>query len=222
MKLNLPTLKARDIGRPKYRKANPFFEGTGYVFRQPFWDYYGVTVNVALTRQILFSIPQGNQYTPAGGAALVKTIWHTNMTQNSLLPQPNKLFVKAIELMIRAGTLIADAERLLNDTMLDFLIDQRSYGQQHAQKFPAAAGAWAGGSTALAQNGFPERHNQFTCGDPGEYIEQGQSFAVVLDPAQVVLANAGGVYTTATAANGGVGINAHVYLDGLYTRAVSG
>lgn len=221
MKLNLPVLGTQEIGRPKYRRANPIIEGKLYQFRQPIYDCYMVTVATVLNRQLLFSIPRGQAYTPAGGAAFNKTFWHTNMSQPQLLPAPNKMFCKAISVSIHPGTFIADTTRFLFDTLVTFFIDDRDFLRNHIWKLPSGGGAWAGGSTALSQNGEPRRDNQFAfTGELGETIEQQQSFSVELDPALVTLANAAGVFTTTAAAGGGIGINAFVHLDGLLNRSI--
>lgn len=221
MKLNLPVLGVADIGRPKYRRSNPIIEGKLYQFRQPIYDCFMATVNTLLVAQVLFSIPRGQQYTPTGGTAFNKAFWHTNMEQGRLLPSPQKFFAKAISLSIDPLTLAADAARFLNDTLLTFNISERPYLRVQAQKVPGGGGAWAGGGSAFVQNGWPVRDNQFAfVGDLGETIEQQQPFDVTLDPTQVRKADATTTLTTATAGNGGIGINAFVHLDGLLNREV--
>jgi len=221
MRVNLPVLRNADVGRPKFRRSNPIIEGKMYQYRQPMHDCYMATVNNALVSQDLFTIPKGAQYTPTGGVAFAKNFWHTNMTQASLLPSPNVMFCKSISLMLRPGTVAADAERFLNDTFLTFNINERPFLQTHALKIPGGGGVYGGGSSAFISNGYPTRENQFAfVGELGETIEQGQGFNVVLDPTLVRMADATLVYTTATPANGGVGINAWVHLDGLLNRAV--
>lgn len=222
MRVNLPRVEAQEVGRPHFRvRGNPIRTGILYQFRQPFYDYYGVTVATALTQQRLFTIPFGQQYTPAGGAALTKTIWHTNMTQSGTLPSPQKLYVKAISLHLANDVAANDLTRFVGDTVLTFLISGRDYLQLHAAKFPAQGGAY-GFSAIVASNGLPVADNDFkTTGALGEVVEQLQTFAVDLDPTRVVRANAGATYTTLAAAAGGTQINAHVYLDGLFSREVN-
>jgi len=221
MKLNLPVLGQREIGRPKFRRSNPIIEGRLYQYRQPLHDMYMVTVAAVLTQQTLFTVPIGQAFTPSGGAAFVKNIWHTNLVQSGLLPAPEKMFVKGISLSIDPLTLAADAGRFLNDTFVTFNISQRPFLQTHIWKLPSGGGAWAGGAAVFVGNGVPTRDNQFAfVGELGETIEQQQQFSVVLDPVLVRKADATLVYTTAAAAGGGIGINCHVHLDGLLNREI--
>ncbi len=221
MRVNLPTLNASQVGRPRYRLHNPIRTGILYQFRQWLYDYYGVNAATVLNEQRLFTIPLGQQFTPAGGAALTKTIWHTNMTQASVLPSPEKLFVKAIQLSWANDIQVTDANRFSSDAILDFLISGRSYSRGHAFKYPAAGGVY-GFSAATLSNGVPDARNQFVAaGALGEVVEQLQSIAVDLIPQRVVRADAGATYTTAAIAAGGTGINAHVFADGLLSREVN-
>ncbi len=219
MKLNLQVLGAHEIGRPKYRAGNPIIEGKLYQFRQPIYDVYMVTVGTALDNQLLFTIPRGQNYTPTGGAAFAKRFWHTNMSQPQLLPAPNKMYCKAISISVHPQTDVVDIQRFLFDTLVTFFIDDRDFLRNHIWKLPSGGGAWAGGSSALVQNGEPRRDNQFAfTGELGETIEQQQSFSVEMNPTLVTLANAAGVYTTAAAP--AIGINAFVHLDGLLNRSI--
>lgn len=221
MRLNLPIFGKRDIGRPKFRRSNPIIEGKLYQYRQPLHDVYMVTVNTALTQQTLYTVPIGQSFTPAGGAAFIKNVWHTNLVQSGLLPSPEKMFCKSISLSIDPLTLAADAGRFLFDTFVTFNISQRPFLQTHIWKLPSGGGAWQGGGSGYVNNGWPTRDNQFAfVGDLGETIEQQQNFSVVLDPTLVRKADATTTATTATAANGGIGINCFVHLDGLLNREI--
>lgn len=221
MRCNLPELSSSQVGRPKHRVRNPLRTGILYQFRQPFYDYYGATVATLVTDQRLFQIPRGAQYTPAGGAAFAKTEYHTNMTQAGVLPSPQKLYAKAIALSLANDAHVTDLNRFVNDTVLEFLISERPYLTVHAFKCPAAGGAYGFSAGTLA-NGVPTADNQFiTSGQLGEVVEQLQSFAVRLNPTRVTRADAGGTFTTQTAALGGTGINCHVYIDGLWSREVN-
>ena len=220
MRLNLPILGSREIGRPKYRRSNPIIEGKLYQFRQPFFDYYGVTVATALTRQVLFTIPIGQAFTPSGGAAFVKSAWHTNMVQSGVLPSPQKFFAKSISLQVRQDIFLDDARRFLWDTLLNFVISQRSYGTFQVFKSPGGGGVF-GSSSGIVGNGYPTRDNQFAfVGELGETIEQQQNFNVTLDPTQVIDAASAGVFTTIATAAGGQGVNVLVHIDGLLNREV--
>lgn len=217
--LRLPQLNTNDLGRPKHRLRNPIMEGKLYAYRQPLYDFYGVTVNTALTRQLLYQVPQGGAYTPSGGAALVKTIWHTNMSAQGQLPSPEKFWCKGVSIQVRSDTALADAHRFLYDTVVTFNISNKPYLQVHAHRLPATGGLF-GGSSGIVSNGWPEPGLFNTFGDQGETIEQLQTFSVEFQPTQVVDAGANATYTTATTANGGFGINAFCLLDGILFREV--
>lgn len=227
--MKVKTLELGTVGFPKRRLRNPIFAGQVYAYHQPLFAYYGVTVNTALNRQIGFSVAQGGNYTPAGGTQISLTEWHTNLIgQGGILPNPDRHFVKYISLRLREDVLVADAVRFLNDTLVVFFMGSTAveYWRSHAVKVPAGSGVF-GFSSALVQNGSPETSNQVPFWGPAdpqfgitgaEVIEQGQNFGVTLDPTRV--SDAGGLttYTTATAANGGTGINAFLYLDGIRVR----
>lgn len=217
-------MQVSEIGRPKARLKNPLISGQLYNFRQPQWDVYEVDAATLLTRQRLFQIPIGQQYTPAGGAAQVKTLYHTSMVQAGILPNPNKLYAKAISISLRADVYITDAVRFLADTVATLEISGRSFLDIHAFKAPQAGGLFGFNILgAPLTNGWPDAKNQFEFSDAlGEIIEQGQNFAVILDPTQVVDAQGNTTYTTQSDQQeaGGTGINCHVYLDGLLNRVV--
>jgi hypothetical protein len=214
-------LSGAEIGRPKYRRSNPIIDGRLYQYRQPLHDVYQVTVNTALIVQTLFTVPIGQAFTPTGGAAKVKTIWDTNLVQSGLLPAPEKMFAKSISFSVNPLALLNDAARFLFDAFVTFNISQRPFLQTHIWKAPGGGGVWNGGSAAVVQNGWPSRDNQFAfVGELGETIEQQQQFSVVIDPTQAIKANATGTLTTATAANGGIGIDCFCHIDGLLNREI--
>ena len=230
MKVRSNTLEFGAVGFPKHLRKNPIFPGQVYAYHQPLFGYYGAVQAAALTEQIVFSTPQGGQYTPAGGTAFSLNPWHTNLTgQGGILPNPDRHFVKYISLKVRENILAADAIRFLNDVLVVFFMGSSAteYWRSHGVKVPAAGGVF-GFSSAIISNGIPKTDNQVpfwgpaemnNMGIPGaEVIEQGQNFGVTLDPTKV-RDNAGNTtYTLATTAAGGVGLDAHVYLDGIRVR----
>lgn len=220
--MKVKTITSAEIGRPKHRRKNPIQAGVLYQFRQPQYDFYGVTPATILNRQTLFMIPVGQQYTPNGGAAFTKTAWHTTMVQAGLFPNPDKFYAKHISVSLRSDVYIEDAIRFLADSLVIFNISQRPFMQIHAFKAPQAGGPY-GLTEGLITNGVPDTDNEFAFSDAlGEIVEQGQNFNVVIDPTQVVDADGNGVYTAQTdqQEGGGTGINCFVYLDGLYSRVV--
>ena len=228
--MQVKALQNGAIGFPKHRRKNPIYPGVGYAYHQPYFAYYGATVNTALTEQILFSIAKGGNYTPAGGAQGALTDWHTNLIgQGGILSAPDRHFVKYISLKLREDVLAADAIRFLNDSLVVFFMGSSAteYWRSHGVKVPAAGGVF-GFSSTIVSNGMPQVSNQVpfwgpaesnNMGIPGaEVIEQGQNFGVTIDPTKVRDAAGLTTYTTATTVAGGMGINAHVYLDGIRFR----
>src|SRR4029077_15866498 len=100
---NCTEIEEREVGRPKNRmlRNNPIVAGQLEYLVQPIYDFYGVAVATAVTKQQLFAQPIGASYTPSGGAAFIKTLYHTNLVQPGMLDAPKKLLVKAISVIVR-------------------------------------------------------------------------------------------------------------------------
>lgn len=218
-----------ELGRPRHRMKNPIQVGTLYVFREPQYDCYQATVAAALTDGTLFSTPVGQPFTPIGGAAVTKTLWHTSMRQASLFPQPRKFYIRQL-MMWMGGYVSATSESMgtvqdfngfLTTTLVSLEISGRSFLTTHAHRIPTGGGLF-GQSSAVLTNGLPADVNSggfLTWGQNGETIEQGQSVIVTLNVSSAKLGNAATVpMTTATAANDGAGINVLFYLDGTLFR----
>jgi len=219
----LPKASAHHIGRPHFRVRNPIVTGMGEAIVQPSYDYYEVVVNTATTRQLLFTVPQGQQYTPAGGAAFTKTFYHTDMTQSGVLPAPNKLLVRAVAVTVRGNIHPTDLNLFLDNCMATFSVNTKPYLVLPVGKLPGGGGGFVSGTLTgvnSAVNGYPHAENLYTITDGeilGVQIEQQQNFQVVLDPT----ATATGVgFTTLSTANGGFGVVAHVFLEGVLLRSV--
>jgi hypothetical protein len=236
----------REIGRPKLRgRRNPIVAGQLEYLVQPIYDFYGVAVATAVTKQILFSIPQGQSYTPSGGAAFTKTLYHTNLVQAGMLDAPKKMLVKAVALITRSDISPQDLASFIGLSLVQLNISGKDYWTALASKCPAGAGAYtfnistqtlaAGGTIANAgSNGWPSAQNVATITDPmpqipglaamepilGQLIEQNQNFNVVIDPT----ISGAAAFTTLAAAPAtqfvGTGVNVHVYLEGVLARAI--
>ncbi len=244
---HLPELQEREIGRPRFKFArkNPIVQGQLEYIVQPVYDFYGVAVATVTTRQQLFAQPIGAAYTPAGGAAIIKTLYHTNLVQPGMLDAPKKLLVKAVAVVLRSDVAPQDLASFIGTTLCQLVITGKDYWTSLVSKAPAGAGAFvfgmstqtlaAGGTFAGAgSNGWPSAQNVATITDPvpqipglepmapilGQLIEQNQNFSVVLDPALTGAA----AFTTLAAAPAtqyvGTGVNAHVYLEGVLLRAI--
>jgi hypothetical protein len=247
---HLPVLEEREVGRPKFVnfRTNPIVAGQLEYLVQPIFDFYGVAVATQVTKQQLFATAIGQSYTPTGGAAFVKTGYHTNLVQNGMLDAPKKYLVKAPATLLRSDINPSDANSFAGTTQFDLFISGKNYWSSVVSKTPAGAGVFTTGAavttaaatsqTAISvSNGWPSAQNVATITDPmpqipgldpmepilGQLIEQNQNFAVILDPTIAGVA----AFTTAAAGplagTGGVlgtGINAHVYLEGVLARAI--
>jgi hypothetical protein len=236
-------IPAHEVGRPKLRnlRTNPIVAGQLEYLVQPIYDFYGVAVATAVTKQQLFSQPIGAAYTPSGGAAFVKTLYHTNLVQPGMLDAPKKMLVKAVALVLRSDVGPQDLNSFIGLTLVQLNISGKDYWTSLASKCPAGAGGfWTGVSPTAAtlgtsgSNGWPSAQNVATITDPmpqipgldamepilGQLIEQNQNFGVVLDPT----ISGAAAFTTLAAAPAtifpGTGINAHVYLEGVLARAI--
>jgi hypothetical protein len=240
-------IEEKEVGRPRLEmlRKNPIIAGQLEYLVQPIYDFYGVAVATAVTKQSLFAQPIGANYTPAGGAAFVKTLYHTNLVQPGMLDAPKKLLVKAISVILRSDVAPQDLASFIGLTLTQLMISGKDYWTGLASKCPAGAGAFgfytstqtlaAGGTMAnMGANGYPHALNVNTITDDapqvpglppmdpilGQLIEQQQNFFVTLDPT----ISGAAAFTTLAAAPAtqfvGTGINAHVYLEGVLMRAV--
>jgi hypothetical protein len=240
-------IEEREVGRPKTHllRKNPIVAGQLEYLVQPIYDFYAVAVATAVTKQSLFSLPIGQSYTPSGGAAFSKTVYHTNLVQAGMLDAPKKLLIKAVAGVLRSDCAIQDTNSFIGTTYVELDISGKPYWQSLFSKVPAGAGTFAtfgntqtlaaGGTSVVATaNGWPSAQNVATITDPmpqipgldpmepimGQLIEQNQNFVVILDPTISGVA----AFTTLAAAPAtqfiGTGINAHVYLEGVLARAI--
>jgi hypothetical protein len=243
----LHEIEEREVGKPKgsYLRSNPIVSGTLEYLVQPIFDFYAVAVATPVTKQTLFSLSIGQNYTPAGGAAIAKTIYHTNLVQNGMLDAPKKMLVKAIAIAPRGDIAAPDLASFIGLTLAQLFISGKDYWTSRADKCPGGAGPYgfyfstqtlaAGGTMAnLGANGWPSAQNVASIVDDmpqipglpamepilGQLIEQQQNFSVVLDPTITGAA----AFTTLAAAPAtqfvGTGVNVHVFLEGVLARAV--
>jgi hypothetical protein len=237
---HLPKLGEREICRPKlWLLKNPIYEAELEYIVQAVYDFFSVAVATAIRKETMFTLPIGQPYTGAGGAALTKSIYHTNLVQAGQLDAPKKLLVKGVALNLRNDIFPGDLSRVVGDGFLQFNVSGKDYMTQLAVKCPAAAGGFASGTffggaittpAGVAANGWPSTDNLCTLTDPmpqvpglkpmdpilGVLIEQQQNFNTIYDPAQT----GSTVYSTVAAAAGGFGVFGHLFLDGILLRAV--
>jgi hypothetical protein len=237
----------REVGRPKLEmlRKNPIIAGQLEYLVQPIYDFYGIAVATAVTKQSLFAQPIGASYTPSGGAAFIKTLYHTNLVQPGMLDAPKKMLVKAISIIIRNDAASQDAVSWSGLTLAQLQISGKDYWTGLVSKCPAGGGVYAsnfstqtlaaGGTMAnTSVNGWPHSMNVNTITDDapqvpglppmdpilGQLIEQQQNFFVTLDPT----ISGAAAFTTLAAVPAtqyvGTGLNVHAYLEGVLMRAV--
>jgi hypothetical protein len=228
---HLPTLEARDLGRPQLRRRNPIMAGFLEGITQALYDIYAVALNTATVKLTLFAIPQGQTYNFGGVTAFLKTPAHTSQTLAGVLQAPNKHIVRAISVFTEGNVVGNDLEKYL-ETFFQFNVNGKSYQDTIIGRVPAGGGAFAammGTFTAtnaysLTANGWPDTRNTYTLAYGGVPIEQQQQFSCVIDPTISNVTAA--AFTTANAVSApgtpiaGTGIYSHVFLDGVLFRAV--
>lgn len=225
----VPRVAAHEVGRPRFAIRNPYVEGMGDFEVQPVYDYYGVAAATAVNAQDLFSVPRGQNHNQ-GGLNILKTFWHTNMTQSRQLPNPNRILIRRIAAYALNQMNQADTVRFLDQTFLTLTIGSKPFLRVSTlAKFPAGGGAWnqsTFASASVAGNGIPQCGEGYGLRAPastapvglypevdGISIAQGQDFSVALDPTQCTVFNALGVgFTTGAAGLTPAGVGVHVIL----------
>ena len=219
----LPKLGEHELGRPHFKVQNPIVQGMGEAIIQPSYDYYRVVQGAAVNRQLMFTIPQGGQYTPQGGTAFNKTAYHTDLTQAGVLAAPNKLLVRALCGWFKGNIFPTDATQFANDAMVFFSVNQKPYLNIAFGKLPAGGGVFVTGTLTTVNgtsNGYPDAANLYLITEGeilGVQIEQQQNFGIDLNP---TLTETGVGFTATTTANGGFDIIVKMYLEGVLLRAV--
>jgi hypothetical protein len=240
----LRVLSEHEIGRPHgRRRLKNIVQGQLDARVQPLYDFFSVAVNTAVRAETLFTIPFGQQYTGAGGSAIIKTFWHSNLLNSGSLDAPKKLLVKNVSLVGRPDMSPLDLNALIGQYLVTFSTLGKEFWKGHGQKLPAGGGGFVSGFATLTApqaqfstaNGWPTGQNTapITDGVPdipgyppitpitGVLLEQQQPFQVVVDPTQT----AATVYTTQNSTTSvpgvvSVGVLAWVYLEGITLVAV--
>lgn len=243
-KVALRTMSEHEIGRPHGRmRLKNIVQGQLDARVQPLYDFFSVAITTAVRAETLFTIPFGQQYTGAGGAAINKTLFHTNLLTSGALDAPKKLLVKNISLMGRPDMSVPDINALAGQYLVTFSTLGKQFWIGHGQKLPAGGGAFASGAATFTapqaqistSNGWPTAQNvaPITDGVPdipgyppitpitGVLLEQQQPFQVICDPTLT----AATIYTTqnsVTTVPGyvSVGVQAWIYLEGITLVAV--
>jgi hypothetical protein len=214
--VHLRRMTEDEIGRPHGRhRVKNLVQGQMDARVQPLYDIVQVAINTATVAATFFTIPWGQSFTPTGGAATIKTYYHTNLKASGALPSPEKFLVKNICLMNRPDMSVADTNALVGQSLVKFNTLGKDFWIGHGQKLPGGAGAFASGAATFTSpqaqistaNGWPSAQNACPITDPvpdipgyppitpitGVLLEQAQPFELTLDP---TLTGAT-VYTTA-------------------------
>lgn len=143
---HLEELEAHEIGRPHFRMKNPLVSGLGDYRVEPLWDMYLIAAATACVKEILFSIPQNNQFQIPGGAAFNKTVQTTSMLKSAELPSPERYILRAISVYLANNMNQDDVSQFCSQTYLSVFMG--SSGKSFFQipligKLPAGGGAWA-------------------------------------------------------------------------------
>ena len=257
-------ISEHEVGRPHFRPTrNPVLPtNSGAVQNFPYmatdpttgqslelvtWTLYDTFMADVLTQMIvqqLFSIGQGQPFTPLGGTSAVnKTALYSDITTfNGLLPPPQSFLTRFIRQRIRSDIYLQDLVNWMYSTLGTLQCGdlQRQYFLAPLADIPTAQGApfvGAPGSIytkSVASVGWPTVHNRYDMrtelNDPniggvpdiGVVINQGRQFYFQLDPTQDTVNHPGGWTTTAGSTDGGTGIFAQIILEGVLARSLSG
>ena len=115
---HLEEIEAHEIGRPHFRMRNPLVQGLGDYRVEPIWDIYLIAASTACVKEILFSIPQNNQFQIPGGAAFNKTVQSTSMLKSAELPSPERYILRAISVYLANNMNQDDVSQFCSQTYL--------------------------------------------------------------------------------------------------------
>ena len=213
-----PQLREAQFGRVAARhrrQENPVMAGVVDIITQPYYDSFSIAANTAVTKQILFQSPQGQNG---------RTLNQTNMTQAGFLPNPQRLTVKGLRLYLSNNSVLADVQNFLLNNSFVLTVGKKPMLEVPCLAISAGLGAYysaiAETGTAAAgdnisfstSNGFPDARSFFVLDDPIQ-IEQGESFNVTINPEVA--------WSTQNAGRPvGTGITAYIFLDGELIRGV--
>lgn len=189
----------------------------GWVDRGP-WQYWdtvrGAQASALQNTYQVFAIPIGSP-DPNNGNAL-KTKLDTNMVRGNQFPPPRCLVLMQLGFYFSSRMLKGDIDNVLDFCYIEFRIDDKIYHEGQIWQFPAGTGLM-GTTTKSGESvytlGFPAPQATRRYGDYAKYIAPLQQFSLTIT-------FPGTPPTLATTANGGVGLDMVVFMDGLTDRAV--
>lgn len=151
------------------------------------------------------------------------TFAQTNMMASQQTSNKDSFLLKGVRFGWTYGAADADVQYVINNLWLNWRFFNADFFKGPPEGYPGGSAAYATAASSLAAitatypapltsiiNGAPMRHNYFRLGDDGVLITP-------LDQFQMILINTG-VYTTATADEGGEGLTMTAWLDGYRIR----
>lgn len=235
-----PVLNAAMIGTVGSQNGVPLL--TLDIIRQNLYTFFQVAVATKLVRQTLFSVGQDGFYTPIGGTQFQLTALHTNLLVGAAggLANPQRFMCRGCFRLVREDVNPVDLFNWNFSTYVALLIGdtKKPYMETQLIEIPQPSAmqiqdqAASAGTATYATTGWPVAHNfkellaegllDPDTGQPiqdcGITIDQGQYFALLLDP--TLTSGAFPVYTTlAGSEEGGTGIQAYFHLVGVLGRS---
>jgi len=212
------------------------------IIRQNLYTFYQVEVATELAKQAIFSVGQNGFYTPIGGTQFQLTDLHTNLLTGASggLANPQRFMCRGLARYVREDINPDDlvywnfstfVQLQIGDTKKPYFEGQLIQIPQPSAAFvqyaPANTYSTGAGSTTgwpvndnyyplLADGLIDPTTNQFIQ-DAGITIDQGQFFALILDP--TLTSGAFPIYTTLGSDAHGLGINAYFHLVGVLGRS---
>jgi hypothetical protein len=241
LRRNNPVLQANMPAAPGSATGAPLL--TLDIIRQNLYTFFQVATATKLTPQTLFTTGQGGWYTPIGGAAFQLTELHTNLLvgSNGGLANPQRYMLRGLCRYVREDVAPVDLINWNFSTYVELDIGdtKKPYFQGQLCQIPqpnavqvqniigAAAPTTPANGSPVSTTGWPVADNYYALladglidpvtnqfiQDAGITIDQGQYFALVLDPTQV--GGAFPVYTTVA----GIGIIAYFHFIGVLGRS---
>src|SRR5256885_1209764 len=139
--VHLRVMDESEVGRPHGRqRVKNIVQGQMDARVQPIYDIIQVAANTAVVFAQMFTIPFGQSFTPTGGAATTKTLYHTNLKASGQLPSPEKFLVKNIALMPRPDMVPIDNNALVGQFVAKFNTLGEDFWVGHGQRLPAGSG----------------------------------------------------------------------------------
>jgi len=235
-----PVLTAAMIGTVGTQNGVPLL--TLDIIRQDLYSFYQVAVATLLKKQVIFAQGKNGNYTPLGGTAFQLTALHTNLLVGAAggLANPQRFMARGICRYVREDVNPIDLFNWNFSTYVEFDVgdSEKPYMQAQLIEIPQPSALQiqsqpANADTATyATTGWPVSHNfkdllaegllDPDTGQPitdcGITLDQGQYFALVLDP--TLTSGAFPVYQTLGGSTaGGTGIQAYFHLIGVLGRS---